>query len=65
MSRADQEQQVQDVLKALDIAFTRVGHPPVYTVEEARFHWRDLEGTHCKNLFLRNKKGNRHFLVIL
>jgi Ala-tRNA(Pro) deacylase len=23
------------------------------------------EGTHCKNLFLRNQKGNRHFLVIL
>ncbi|MCK7480522.1 MAG: hypothetical protein M0C28_27290 [Candidatus Moduliflexus flocculans] len=25
---------------------------------------RGLKGTHCKNLFLRNYKGNRHYLVI-
>ncbi len=65
MALADQEFTLLEVLKALDIPFTRVEHPPVYTVEEARFHWRDLAGTHCKNLFLRNKKGSRHFLVIL
>ena len=65
MAKSDQERIVLEVFKALDIPFTRTEHPPVYTVEEARLHWRDLAGTHCKNLFLRNKKGNRHFLVIL
>ncbi len=65
MVTADQERKVLEVFEALDITFTRVEHPPVYTVEEARLHWRDLSGTHCKNLFLRNKKGNRHFLIIL
>jgi Ala-tRNA(Pro) deacylase len=59
------EQDLLDRLASLDIVFTRIEHPPVYTVEQAREHWRDLEGTHCKNLFLRNKKGNRHYLVIL
>jgi Ala-tRNA(Pro) deacylase len=37
----------------------------VYTVEEAEKQWADIVGAHCKNLFLRNKKGNRHYLVIL
>ena len=65
MAAEDPEHRVLEVFEALDIPFTRIEHPPVFTVEEARLHWRDLSGTHCKNLFLRNKKGNRHFLVIL
>jgi Ala-tRNA(Pro) deacylase len=39
-------------------------HPPVYTVEEAELHWENITGAHCKNLFLRNKKGKNHYLVI-
>jgi Ala-tRNA(Pro) deacylase len=27
--------------------------------------WKDIDSTHCKNLFFRNHKGNRHYLVIL
>jgi Ala-tRNA(Pro) deacylase len=52
-------------LADLDIAFTRHEHPPVPTVEEAEKHWAVIDGTHCKNLFLRNQKGNRHYLVIV
>jgi Ala-tRNA(Pro) deacylase len=37
----------------------------VFTVEEAEKHWTGITGAHCKNLFLRNKKGSRHYLVIL
>ncbi|HPJ46687.1 MAG TPA: prolyl-tRNA synthetase associated domain-containing protein [Tenuifilaceae bacterium] len=39
-------------------------HPPVPTVEEASKYWVDIEAAHCKNLFFRNHKGNRHYLVI-
>ena len=35
------------------------------TVAEANEHWRHIQGTHCKNLFLRDHKGKNHFLVIL
>ena len=56
---------VYDALEALGIAYQRFEHPPVFTSEEADVHWRDLPGVRCKNLFLRNKKGNRHYLVIL
>ena len=38
--------------------------PAVPTVEEASKYWKDILATHCKNLFFRNHKGNRHYLVI-
>ena len=60
-----QEQSVRARLEELGIAFTRHEHPPVATVEEAMVHWAGIDATHCKNLFLRNQKGNRHYLVIL
>jgi Ala-tRNA(Pro) deacylase len=37
----------------------------VFTSEEADVHWRGLPGVRCKNLFLRNKKGDHHYLVVL
>ena len=58
------ERKVEDALTALGIAWVRHEHPPVFTVEDTKLHWRDLRATHCKNLFLRNNKGNRHYLVI-
>jgi len=59
------EEKVYEVLDNLGIEYRKIEHPPVYTVEEANEYWADLEGAHTKNLFFRNKKGNRHFLVIL
>jgi Ala-tRNA(Pro) deacylase len=60
-----QEQAVDARLRELGIAFTRHEHPPVATVEEAEQHWTGIDAMHCKNLFLRNQKGTRHYLVIL
>jgi len=53
------------ILKDLNISYEFYGHPPAPTIEEARKYWKDIEATHCKNLFLRNHKGNRHYLVII
>ena len=61
----DQEEAVIARLTELSIPFTRHEHPPVATVEEASQHWAGIDATHCKNLFLRNQKGNRHYLVVL
>jgi Ala-tRNA(Pro) deacylase len=52
-------------LAELGIPFTRHEHPPVATVDEANKHWAGIDATHCKNLFLRNQKGTRHYLVVL
>ncbi len=61
----ENEQKVYNVLDELGIEYNRYEHPPVYTVEEAQQYWKDIQGAHAKNLFLRNNKGNRHFLVVL
>jgi Ala-tRNA(Pro) deacylase len=54
-----------DLFENLNITFEYYEHPPVPTVEEAARYWKDIEATHCKNLFFRNHKGNKHYLVIL
>lgn len=59
------EQKVYNLLEELDISYTKYEHPPVYTVEEAEQHWGNITGAHCKNLFLRNKKGKNHYLVVV
>ena len=58
-------QPVYEALDALGIAYERFEHPPVFTSEDAVSHWYPLGGTPVKNLCLRNKKGDRHYLVIL
>jgi Ala-tRNA(Pro) deacylase len=47
------------------IAYDRHDHPAVYTVEEADQLVPDLPGAKTKNLFLRDDKGKRHFLVLV
>ena len=58
-------QPVFDALDALGIPYERYEHPAVFNSEDAEVHWTPIGGTPVKNLFLRNKKGNRHYLVIL
>jgi len=60
-----EEETVVRRLSELGVPFERHEHPPVATVEAAEQYWSGIEATHCKNLFLRNQKGNRHYLVIL
>ena len=57
---------VYEVLNQLKINFEYFEHPEAPTIEIAMQYWKDIkETTHCKNLFFRNHKGNKHFLVIL
>jgi len=61
----DKEKKVNDVLDKLKISFTRHSHSPVFTVEQAVKQWKGIQGSHCKNIFVRNKKGNQHYLIIV
>jgi len=58
------EEAVYAVLGQLGVSCERHEHPAVFTVDQALEHWSGIEATHCKNLFLRNKKGDRHYLVV-
>lgn len=62
---SEKEQKVYDVLEELNISYTRYEHVPVYTIEEASELDINTKGRHCKNLFIRNRKGNVHYLVII
>ena len=55
------------VLNALDklgVDYESYEHPPIPTIEEALIYWKDIDATHCKNLFFRNHKGNKHYMVV-
>lgn len=54
-----------ELLNQLNISFEYFEHPAVPTIEEAMKYWKSLDAQHCKNIFFRNHKGNRHYLVIL
>ena len=58
-------QKVYEALDALGIQYEKYEHPPVFTGEAAAEHWGPIPATQVKNLFLRNKKGDRQYLVIL
>jgi Ala-tRNA(Pro) deacylase len=60
-----EEQQVADRLRTLGLSYERFEHPPVNTAEEGDRHWVGIEAVHCKNLFLRNQKDTRHYLLVV
>lgn len=56
--------EVLDFLELHNISYKLHTHPPLPTIELALEYWKDIDSVHCKNLFFRNHKGNRHYLVV-
>lgn len=55
---------VLDFLEAHDIKYEIYEHPALSSIEECLEYWKDIhDAVHCKNLFFRNHKGNKHYLV--
>ncbi len=52
-------------LNSHDIQYILHSHPAVFTVPEARVHCGHIPGSHCKNLFLKNKKSGQLYLVTI
>ncbi|MDH5397155.1 MAG: prolyl-tRNA synthetase associated domain-containing protein [Cyclobacteriaceae bacterium] len=59
------QKELYDKLDELGIKYRYREHPAVATIAEATVYWKDIDSGRCKNIFLRNHKGNRHYLVIL
>lgn len=57
-------QALLDSFEALDIAYKLHHHQAVFTVAESEKLDADIPGTHCRNLFLRDKKKNNYLLVL-
>jgi Ala-tRNA(Pro) deacylase len=61
----NQQEKVYSFLKNLNIEYELYEHLPIFTVEEGEIYWSNIDATHCKNLFFRDKKGKQHYLVVL
>ena len=57
------EETVLDFLSKHDISYSIYHHSEGKTIAEAKQWWKDDGSVHCKNLFFRNHKGNKHYLV--
>ena len=57
--------ELYQLLEKLEIQFEYHEHPPLATIEDAKLHWADYNSGRCKNIFFRNHKGDRHYLVVL
>jgi Ala-tRNA(Pro) deacylase len=59
------QKELYELLDKLKISFEYHEHPPLATIEDAKIHWKEYNAGRCKNIFFRNHKGDRHYLVIL
>lgn len=56
---------IYNFLTTHSISYQRVDHPAVFTCEQAEQLVPPMPGTDTKNLLVRDKKGHRHFLVVV
>ncbi len=59
------QKELYEYLDKLQISFEYHEHPPLATIDDAKLHWKDYNSGRCKNIFVRNHKGDRHYLIIL
>jgi Ala-tRNA(Pro) deacylase len=62
-SADEREEALYERLRLMHITWRTHAHVPVFTVEEARNLRGQLPGTHTKNLFLEDKRGNLWLVV--
>ena len=63
MSAIYGKKEIYQLLDAKGIVFEKLEHEAVYTMEDMDKAGITAKGTVCKNLFLRDAKGKKHFLV--
>ncbi len=60
------EQKLYDILKELKIEFEKIEHPAFDTCEKSGdFYQENNLGVNCKNIFLQNRRGKKHYLVTI
>jgi Ala-tRNA(Pro) deacylase len=59
------QKELYGLFKQLGIECEYHEHPPLATIEDAKIHWENYNSGRCKNIFFRNHKGDRHYLVVL
>lgn len=63
MEILENEKQIYDKLDSLGIDYSVIEHEPVYTAADLESIKDRAHGVHCKNLFFRNAKGDKYYLI--
>ena len=61
----NRKEEVYQVLNDLNIEYQILNHSAVFTIDEMNKLSMEQYGDICKNLFLRDAKGERYFIVVL
>ncbi len=59
------ETKAYEILDKLNISYKRFNHGPVATIADIEEGLKDLKVIHFKNIFLRNSKGDKHYLLLI
>ena len=60
------EQKLYRILDEMDIVYEKYEHPAFPTVEASGdFYKRNNMGVDCKNIFMRNRRGKKHYIVVV
>lgn len=59
------ENEVYRLLDKLNIEYTKVEHPPLFTCEDNEKYNIKFDAIVCKNLFIRNSNKSQYYLVAL
>lgn len=61
----EEKKKVYEKLNSMGIKYEIIDHPPVFTIEEMNNLGITKKAHICKNLFLRDSKGKKHYIVVL
>ena len=56
---------IYQVLDNLNITYKKFDHLAVFTIPEAEKHCGHIPGGKSKNILLRNRKGDKHYLIVV
>lgn len=56
---------IRNILQDLHIPFIEHAHPALFTSEDAARYYVNIPGAKAKNLFLRNRNGKQHYLIVV
>ena len=59
------EDKVYELLDVLNIKYTKIKHPPLFTGKDNEKYDIKFDAQVCKNLFIRNKNKNQYYLYAL
>jgi len=56
---------IYEILNSLSIAYKKYDHPPRHSTEDIGSFADEVDGMIMKNLFMRDKRGRQHYLVVV